>query len=214
MIRQRWQILGGILLIAAGALFLLDSLGFVTIGVLGWALLLAAAGLAFLYLFLADREQWWALIPGCALLSVAVLLALAQWLPDLEGGWLGAIVLAGISVSFWVIFFLRREFWWAVIPGGVLLTVALIAGLSSVIEGEAVGGVLFLGLGLTFGLLGVIPTPQGRMRWAFIPAAVMVIMGLIVVAATSSFFAFLWPAALILAGLYLLARILGSRRAS
>jgi hypothetical protein len=214
MIRQRWQILGGILLIAAGALFLLDSLGFVTIGVLGWALLLAAAGLAFLYLFLADREQWWALIPGCALLSVAVLLALAQWLPDLEGGWLGAIVPAGISVSFWVIFFLQREFWWAAIPGGVLLTVALVAGLSSVIEGEAVGGVLFLGLGLTFGLLGVIPTPQGRMRWAFIPAAVMVIMGLIVVAATSSFFAFLWPAALILAGLYLLARILGSRRAS
>jgi len=107
----------------------------------------------------------------------------------------------------------RRDFWWAVIPGGVLWTVALVSGLSSALPGELTSGILFLGLGLTFALLSLVPTPQGRMKWALIPGGVMLLLGLIVtVSAAGSLFVYLWPAVLILAGLYLLARFALSRR--
>lgn len=105
----------------------------------------------------------------------------------------------------------RFKNWWAIIPGGVMLTLALIAGLASVLEGIETGGVFFLGLGLTFGLLSFVPTPQGRMKWALIPAAVLLVMGLLLGAAASPFLNYLWPVALILLGLYHIFRTLISR---
>ena len=36
--------------------------------------------------------------------------------------------LGTIGLSFWVIYLTRRDFWWAVIPGGALMTLALVAG--------------------------------------------------------------------------------------
>ncbi|MFQ5812924.1 MAG: hypothetical protein ACE5I2_07030 [Anaerolineae bacterium] len=119
--------------------------------------------------------------------------------------------MGGIGLAFWVIYFQKREYWWAVIPGGVMFTVALIAGLDAVFEGAETGGVLFLGLGLTFGLLSLLPTPQGQMRWALIPAAILLVMGLLVTAATTGILQYLWPTALILVGLYLLFRMFRSR---
>ena len=122
-----------------------------------------------------------------------------------------AIFLGGIGLAFWVIYFLKREFWWAVIPGGVLFTVALIAALSSVFEGDETGGILFLGLGLTFGLLYFLPTPHGRMKWAIFPAAVLLVMGLLFTVAAIGAFQYLGALALILVGLFLLYRMFVSR---
>jgi len=52
------------------------------------------------------------------------------------------------------------------------------------------------------------------MKWALIPAGVMFVLGLIVMAAMGGeLFAYLWPAAFIIAGLYLLVRSVLSRRA-
>ena len=38
---------------------------------------------------------------------------------DKLGAWGGALFLGSIGLAFWVIYFVRRDFWWAVIPGGV-----------------------------------------------------------------------------------------------
>jgi len=94
-------------------------------------------------------------------------------LPDVPETLGGVLFLAAIGLAFWVIYFTKRELWWAVIPGGAMFTLALVAGLESVFEGAEMGGVFFLGLGLTFVLLYFVPTPQGRMKWALIPAAVL-----------------------------------------
>lgn len=207
MDRPGLRVVLALLLIGAGIVFLLNSLELVEIGALLWAAILAIGGLIFLYVYYGDREQWWALIPGLVLLSLGVLLGVGELLPGLEGGWMGALFLGGLGLAFWAIFLVRREFWWAVIPGGVLWSVALVSGLSTTLPGEVSGGVLFLGMGLTFALLSVLPTPEGRMRWALIPAAVMLILALITFAAAGgALLVYLWPAALILAGLYLLAR--------
>ena len=205
--------IGGILLIIVGILLLLQGFGILgAVVALIWALIFAAGGLVFLYVFLTDqRASWWAVIPGFALLGLGALIALDEFWPQVGSAVGGALFLGGIGLAFWVIYFIKREYWWAVIPGGVLFTLALVAGLESVFEGAEMGGVLFLGLGLTFGLLYFIPTPRGRMKWALIPAAVLLVIGLLVIAATTGIFEYLWAIALILVGLYLLLRVFRSR---
>ena len=202
---------GAILLIVVGILLLLQNFGILGgVVALIWSLIFAAGGLIFLYMFLTNRTQWWAIIPGFALLGLAALIALDQFLPRVGDVLGGTIFLGGIGLAFWVIYFLNREHWWAVIPGGVMFTVALVAGLDAVFEGAETGGVVLLGIGLTFGLLSLLPTPQGRMRWALIPAAVLLVMGLLITAATTGILEYLWPAALIVVGLYLLFRMFRS----
>ena len=202
---------GAILLIVVGILLLLQNFGILGgVVALIWSLIFAAGGLIFLYMFLTNRTQWWAIIPGFTLLGLAALITLDQFLPRVGDALGGTIFLGGIGLAFWVIYFLNREHWWAVIPGGVMFTVALVAGLDAVFEGLEMGGVVLLGIGLTFGLLSLLPTPQGRMRWALIPAAVLLVMGLLITAATTGILEYLWPAALIVVGLYLLFRMFRS----
>jgi hypothetical protein len=201
-----------ILLIVVGILLLLQNVGILGgVVALIWSLIFAAGGLVFLYVFLTNRVHWWALIPGFALLSIAALIALDQFLPRVGDALGGTIVLGGIGLAFWVIYFLNREHWWAVIPGGVLATLTLIVGLESVFEGDEIAGILFLGLGLTFGVLYFLPSPQGRMKWAIFPAAILLVMGLLFTVAAIGAFQYLGALALILIGLYLLYRMFRSR---
>jgi hypothetical protein len=209
--RQKLTIVGGALLIIAGVLFLLDSLAILQITALIWALIFAAGGLAFLTVFVLNRAAWWPVIPGFALLGLAVLILVGAYLPDV-GAWAGSIFLGAIALGFWVVYLLEREQWWAIIPGGVLVTLALVAGLAEVVGGGAVGGLFFFGIGATFALLAVVPTSEGRLRWAWIPAIVMVVMGFVVLAAASDIFNYVWPAALILGGIILLLRVLRPER--
>jgi len=67
--------LWGSLLILGGILFLLDNLGYIKIGGLVWAIILAVGGLVFVSVFLGDRQHWWALIPGIILLALAATVA-------------------------------------------------------------------------------------------------------------------------------------------
>ena len=211
MKRFEVPVIGGILLIAAGILFLLQNLNIIGPDIaLVWAFLFVAGGAIVLYVFLSNRTQWWAVIPAFALLGIGALIAISQLAPGL-GAWGGALFLGALGLAFWVIYLTNREYWWAVIPGGVLITLALVAGLSSVLEGIDVSGVFFLGLAATFGLLSFIRTPEGRLKWALIPAIVMLVMGLAMTAFSASLVKYLWPLALIGGGIYLIVRMARSK---
>jgi len=205
--------IGAILLIVAGALLLFQNVGILeSVVALVWALLIAAGGLVFLYLFLTGRERyWWAIIPGFALLGAAALIILDQFFPRVGSDLGSMILLGGLGLAFFVIYFQKREYWWAIIPGGVLVTLALIAGLDPFFEGDEMGGLLFVGLGLTFGVLYFLPTPHGRMKWAIFPAGVLLAMGLLITVAAIGGSDLLFAVALIVVGLYLLFRIFVSR---
>jgi hypothetical protein len=196
--------IAGLALAGAGILFLLQNLGlFGPAQAAIWTATFSISGLAFLVFFGRDRARWWALIPGFVLLSIGVLIGLdtfAPWFDERSGG---ALFLGGISLSFWAIYFADRERWWAVIPGGALLTLAVLTGLSTAMADEWLGGVFFLGLALTFGLVYLLPTSAGRNRWAIYPAAVLLVMALLIMAAMGQVINLLWPIALILAGLYI-----------
>lgn len=203
------RLIGGTLLIVGGILFLLENLGYLPGGNLFWGAVFGVGALAFLWTFITDRAQWWALIPACALLGLTIVLLLDAFAPALEDELGGSVFLGLIGLSFWVIYLSNRAFWWAVIPGGVLLTLATVAGIDSALKetpDALSGGVFFAGIGLTFVLLGFLPTPQGQLRWAFIPGGILLVMGLLVALAAASLINYVWPIALIVLGLVLVWR--------
>jgi hypothetical protein len=204
--------LWGLLLILAGGVFLLDNLNLIEIGGFVWGILIGIGGLAFLSVYAAMRENWWALIPGVILLSVAALILADSFLPQGSGEWGGSIVLGGTGLAFLLVFLSNREFWWALIPAGVMITLACVVGLEDVLGGVETGGVFFLGLGLTFALVGLVPTPEGQMRWAFIPAVILTIIGLLILVALSSLINYIWAVALIAGGLIIILRAFRTRR--
>ena len=207
------RILWGTLLIAAGVLYLLQNFEVIRSGVaLFWAVLFGLAGASFLAFFVVNRAQWWALLPGWSLVSVSALISLDQFAPPLAQAWGGSLFLGGAGLGFWLVYLVNRANWWAIIPGGVLMTLAVVAGVEATDNGPATGGIFFLGLGLTFTAVALLPTPQGRMRWAFIPASILTTMGLLILAAAEKLLGYLWPIALIAVGVYLVYRTLRPRQ--
>lgn len=201
----------GALLVALGVLFLLQNFGvFANIANLIWLVLFAAGGLVFLYVFATNQQQWWAVIPGFVLLGLAVLIGFG----DRLGAWGPALFLGSIGLAFWVIFVVRREYWWALIPAGTLSTLAVVAALADQLPGEAVGGVLFLGLAATFGLVYILTGPASQQRWALIPAAILAVLGVLLTLSLGGLINYIWALALIGVGVYLLSRtgVFGARR--
>lgn len=205
------RIFWGLILIAAGVLFLLQTLFNFEFGGLFWALAFGLGGAFFFSWFFQDRQQWWALIPGFTLLSIGLIILLDILLPAASSTLAGFIILGGIGASFLLIYLLRRDFWWALIPAGTLLTLAVVALLSDLIPGLEVGAIFFLGLAATFALLTLVPTGEGRMKWPWIPAGILGGLGLIVLMSAGNLAGILAPVVLILAGLFLVARNLLAR---
>ncbi len=205
----RWlgsRILWGSLLILAGVMFLLQNLGVFRFGDLFWSLLFIVGGAAFLSVVLQDRAQWWAIIPGLTLLGIGVIIGLTILTPGFMAFIGGSIVLGSIGLAFLIIFLLDREKWWALIPAGTMLTLAIVAAISQAVPGMETGGVFFLGLGLTFAVVALLPTRAGRMTWAWIPAGILALMGLLLMAAAGSLMGYLWPLVIIAAGGFLILR--------
>jgi hypothetical protein len=200
----------GAILIALGAFFLLQVTGiFGVLSGLFWSLAFAAAGSVFLYVFLTGlHTRWWAAIPGFTLLGLAATVFYDRFAPPFFADIGGAVFLAAIGAGFIAIFFTNRNQWWAMIPGGALLSVAGVVVVSnSGLNFFNPGSVLFIGLGLTFGLLGLMSTYLNtNLRWAYIPAAVLLIMGVLIFTPFVGSLAWLWPLALIGVGAYLVLR--------
>jgi hypothetical protein len=222
MNRIQPRVVGGGLLIAGGLLALLQTLGILTTGAnLPLAVVVGAGGVFFVYVLLTGPSQkWWAAIPGVILLDLMILMVLGMLYPEMGcrarvGGlvfscseFAGALFLGGIGLSFWVVYIANRAQWWAVIPAGVLTTLAAVTLLSQHVAGAAGGGIFFVGLGLTFVLVALLPSPQGKMGWAFIPAAIMLVMGIFLISALTALTNYVWALALIGVGVWLLLRAL------
>ena len=113
-------------------------------------------------------------------------------------------------MGFLALYLASYERWWTLIPAGALLTLGVVAVLSSTLEDTAIAVVLFLGFALTFTLLAVLPTGEGRMRWSLIPATFLALVGVLVGIGAAGALNYVWPAALILGGVYLIYHAFGS----
>jgi hypothetical protein len=212
--KTNWRIFVGIILVLFGGLALAQTQGWLVMEGSMWATLTGALfgviGLGFLYVLISDRNNWWAAIPGVTLLGLSATVLVPSFAPGM-GRYMGGVFLGSIAVAFWVVFAMRRDYWWAIIPAGTLTTLALVAGIPS-IKGFDVGALFFLGLALTFGALGLVQVNGKRMTWPFIPGGIMLLMGLLIGFSASSFIGYLWPAVLILGGVVIVWRAM--RKAS
>jgi hypothetical protein len=203
----RWlesRILWGSVLIIGGVLFLLENLGLIEFAGIFWALIMAAAGVFFLSIYVSNRLNWWALIPGSTLLSLALSFGISELFPEIGDQVGGVLLFGGIGLGFVLVYLVSRANWWAVIPAGVMMTLAIVVILDGIVSDLGVGGIFFLGLGATFALVAMMPTPEGRMFWAWIPSGILSLMGLLILFAVEEMINLLWPIGLIGGGLVLI----------
>lgn len=185
-------------LIALGALLLAANMGwFGAVSNWLWALLFMAGGAAFVYHYLNNRERWWALIPGFALVATGLTMLL--------GNAGGPIFLALIGAAFLAVFFTNKDRWWALIPGGVLATLAVVNWVELANPRYDAGWLFFLGIAATFGYLYRRPDGGERQPWAVWPAVVglgMALLGFV----NTPLGGLVAPLALIGLGVYLITR--------
>lgn len=199
MKRSDWRIWIGAGLILLGVLMLLERFGLFR-GAINffWGAVFLAGGGFFLYRFATNmNNEWWAAIPGFAMLGIGA----DNLLSALIGAdWGGLFFLGLLGIGFFAIYFSGRGRWWALIPGGVLVTLGFVSVLSDVYGARETGGVFFLGLGITFLLVAVLASLQ----WAYIPAVILLLFGALLGTSFLGALNYVWPAVLILAGLVLI----------
>lgn len=202
------RIVIGTLLILAGGLGFLQAFGFLrNASDIFWGLVFLAAGGIFLFMFASGFASggWWAAFPGFVLAGIGVLILLPDSLEDLGG----AVFLGAIGLSFWLVYLSGRERWWAIIPGGVLVTLATVTLTDTLFRGgDAGGGIFFLGLALTFLLVALL----AGMRWAYWPAGVLGVLGAFLFFQSQVFLlSYIAAAALIVVGAFIILRSLRSQ---
>lgn len=172
----------GLVLIIIGGFLILQNLNIVTgeISNILWGILLGGIGVFFLTRYFARRTNWGWLIPGITLLGIG-LANIVELIPGLGDSYSDFIILSSIGLSFVFIYFNDRLHWWALVPGGLLISL----GISSLFEALAISpvnseSILFLGLGITFLILFLLPMPYGRLKWALLPAIVLIGLGTVV----------------------------------
>jgi hypothetical protein len=202
------RIFWGIVLILCGVIFLLQFLEVIEYLDIIWGLLLGLGGLFFFSIYGGNKDRWWAIIPGMTLLGISLLLILETFFPDFTGDLGGTIVVGAIGISFFLVYLINRTFWWAVIPGGVMLTVAAMTGLEPYLTDVGTIGLFFFGVGITFAILTFLPAFNGSLKWAWIPAFVCGLIGVIMVvfSLTADIIPILFALALVLAGFYIIYR--------
>lgn len=182
------------------------------------AIFFALAGIGFAVDFARDAGSWWAAIPAGSLLGLGALIAFVEstTAPD---EWGASMLLAGSGLGFVAVYFRIRDHWWALIPAGLLLGVAIIVASVPIVDREEGIAVVVLGLmAAILVALALIPIRGRRMLWPLIPAGVLgVVAGFLARDAAEVLEPFNWvsPAALLVVGLVVVFRTLsgrGSRR--
>lgn len=128
-LKNWWAVIPGLTLIGLGLLILIEMLW---PGDHPWvaALFLGGIGLSFLVVYLLDRSRWWAIIPAGVLLSLTVLIAVAD-----EGIWPVIVLFGGMAVTFGAVALTAKagdpSRAWAWYPAGILALLAVIFGATS-----------------------------------------------------------------------------------
>ncbi len=102
---------------------------------------------------------------------------MGQFLTDASDRFGGFVFLGFVALPFLLIFITHSEHWWALIPGGVLLT---LAGVTLVPDDSVFsGGLFFIGLSLTFAMVYLLTKSVGRQQWALYPAGILFLIGIV-----------------------------------
>jgi hypothetical protein len=196
-------------LIPGGILAVIAVIPILTLRVPGeviGAFVLWAIGVPFIVVYLVNRKNWWALIPGGALIAIGIIPILTL---GVRGEAIGTFVMWVIGLAFVIVYLANRKNWWALIPGGVMFVIGVMPLLAlSQLPGQFIGGIFFVGLAAVFGLIYAINLQDPEMHWAIYPAAVLLAVGIGVMAFGQNW----WPLVLIALGAVVLIRAVWPRK--
>jgi hypothetical protein len=160
----------GMLLIGAGVLALATQLGYIEEFSPGiWIVVFGAISLlGFVSYAMSGWTQWGWLFPAGVFGGLAMIIALAT--NNVNSAAVGSPLFFGLLIPFVAAYLTdRSRNWWALIPGGIMLFLALVTLLVDNVGGEWVGAMVLLLIALTF--LFVYLNNQTRI-WALIVAYV------------------------------------------
>lgn len=206
----------GIGLIVVGLLILMDEFRWIYFrDELIIAVVFALIGVALLTSYSRDKMVW-KLIVGLIGLFVGSVIFLEST-RIVSDDYTGMLVLWLLAAAFLVVYLRNRKHWWAVIPGGILLTIGATVGLEETFWRLRyyTDSFFFLGIALTFGYLFFIRNSENKLGWAIWPAGAGALIGAMTLLDEWFYYIdfedYIAPAALILIGLYLIGRNLSNR---
>lgn len=176
MKHKQLNMVWGLVLVLLGGFFLAEQVGLIDdLSADVWALLFAAASLLFFAsYFINGTTQWGWLFPA----TIGAGLAAIIWLGErgFDGDYLGSLIIACVSLPFWVGFLVnRKENWWALIPGWITAAIATVVLLSEVISGELMAAFILFSVALPF---FVVYAMNRQHWWALIPGGIVASVGL------------------------------------
>jgi hypothetical protein len=166
----------GVLLIGAGLLVLAEQMGYTSMfSPQVWMIVFAGISLLGIVSYgLSGWKQWGWLFPAGVFGGLAVIIALVE--ANVSSAAVGSPLFFGLLIPFAAAYLMdRARNWWALIPGGVMLFLALTTLLVDSAGGEWVGALFLLLIGLTF--LFVYLNNRARI-WALIVAYVFGVLSI------------------------------------
>jgi hypothetical protein len=165
----------GLLLIGGGLLALADQMGYIdTFSPQMWMTVFAAISLLALVSYaLSGWKQWALLFPAGAFGGLAMIIALAE--ANVDSAAVASPLFFGLLIPFLAAYLTdRTQNWWALIPGGVMLFLALTTLLVDSTGGEWVGALFLFMIALSFFVVYL----NNRTRlWALLVAYILAVLG-------------------------------------
>jgi len=195
-----------LILIATGILVLLQNTGIAAgdTGQVVSLVLLVALGIFFTAMYFPGKRQWFWIALGLGCFSFALGNAV-YFIPGVDEFYRQVVIFIGLGISFLTIYLQNRMNWWAMFPAGLLISLGASQLMEHFYPELGAGGVLILGLGLSFLILFLVPTPVGRLRFALLPAVILLVLGaVIVIGQPFNITDYLLPALIVLAGVVLI----------
>ena len=203
-----FRVIFGVLLIVAGVI-----VGLQQYGIVGgqwddafFTLVFAAGAYYFYTLYQRDKSHWWFAFLTVILAALTLENLLNVFVPTVGNLVGGALFLGLLGLAFLLIYYRDRTNWWAIIPGGVMLSLAAVSVFDN-LPGNLPfdsGGILFLGMGLTFLVLSFLRVGTERLSWAIFPAVALLAFGFFVGLGETAAWNYIWPTLLIIFGIYFL----------
>lgn len=177
MARKTVSVLWGLALVVLGGIFLSQEMGWINeISTLVWLVFFAAMSAAFFVTyFVSGPAEWGWLFPAFIFAGLATTMGLDML--GIDGSWVAAPVMLGVSAPFWIVFARDRlNNWWALIPGSITAGIALVTILENRVPGEVTGSLVLFSVALPFLLIYLI---DRKHWWALIPGGIMAAVGII-----------------------------------
>ena len=166
----------GILLIGGGGLALAQQMGYLDqLPDSIWMWIFAFISLvAFLSYALSGWKEWGWLFPAGVFGGLAVTVGLA--INHVDSSAVGSPIFFGLLLPFAAAYLTDRvKNWWALIPGGIMLFLALVTLLADTVGGEWIGTVFLFMIGLSF---FVVYWSNRTRWWALLVAYIMFVLSI------------------------------------